>query len=263
MEISGYDTIEAEMRGKVLWVTLNRPDYMNALGPQMVLDLTSLLEKIRVAEDVRALVITGRGKAFSAGGDVKNYAKGIEAGEAAARFERGGILAQRLYSLEKPYVAAVNGAAAGAGFGLALASDMAIASVGARFIPAFMKVGLIPDLGLLYMLPRIVGMKRAKEILFTARTVRAEEAKELGLVNEVVKEDQLESEAMKLAETLGTNPPIAFAQAKGMMHTSFDMDYRAFLSMEGKVQALLTGTRDFKEGVRAFMEKREPDFIGR
>ncbi len=262
MKISEYDTVKIEMRDSILWAILNRPDHMNALSPEMVSDLLDLIEKLRKEDSIRALVITGQGKAFSAGGDVKNYAKGISAGEAAKRFGRGSLLAKRLFSLEKPYISAVNGTAAGAGMGLALSADMVIASEVARFVPAFMRIGLIPDFGLLYILPRIIGMRRAKEILFSAKTIDAELALELGLVNFVIKEDELEKEAQKIALAMASNPPLAFAQAKALMHTSYGIDYQAFLDIEGKAQALLTGTDDFKEGIRALLERREPEFRG-
>lgn len=263
MEISDYDTVRTEIRDSILWVILNRPDHMNALSPEMVSDLLELIEEIRKEDDVKALVIIGQGKVFSAGGDVKNYAKGISAGEAAKRFGRGSLLAKRFFSLEKPYISVVNGTAAGAGVGLALSADVVVASKGAKFVPAFMSVGLIPDFGLLYILPRIIGMRRAKEILFAAKTIEAKEAVELGLVNFIVTEDELETEAQRVALEMASNPPLAFAQAKALMHTSYGIDYRSFLNLEAKAQASLSGTQDFKEGIRAFLEKRKPEFTGK
>jgi 2-(1,2-epoxy-1,2-dihydrophenyl)acetyl-CoA isomerase len=263
MSISDYDTVKTEMRNGILWAILNRPDQMNALSPEMVSDLLELIEEVRVDDDVRALVITGHGKAFSAGGDVKNYAKGISAGDAAKRFGRGSLLAKRLFSLEKPYVSAVNGTAAGAGVGLALSADFVIASDSARFVPAFMRVGLIPDFGLLYILPRIIGMRRAKDILFAAKAIEVKEAEELGLINLIVTGDELETGAQRIAVEMASNPPLAFAQAKALMHSSYGIDYETFLEIEAKAQALLSGTDDFKEGIRAFLEKRKPEFSGK
>ncbi len=253
--------------GGVRTITLNRPDVLNAFNEDL---LTALAQAVREADTdqaVRCLLVTGAGRAFCSGQDLAEYAGRLDSDEPIdlerrLRDQYNPIIAG-IRAMEKPVVASVNGVAAGAGCSLALACDLRIAAESASFIEAFVKVGLVPDCGSTFMLPRLVGMSRAMELAFTGRRVQASEALRLGLVNRVVPDETLPAEAMKLAQQLAGLPTRAIGLTKRALNAAWTADLETQLELEAKLQTPATQTDDHREGVRAFLEKRPPSFKGR
>jgi 2-(1,2-epoxy-1,2-dihydrophenyl)acetyl-CoA isomerase len=261
-----YECLLYEIKDRIATLTLNRPERLNALGGSLRDDLHDAI--LRASEDdaVRVLVITGAGRGFCSGGDVKSMSERDRAGTGSPLREKIApqrdrtILAMR--DCPKPIIAAVNGAAAGAGMNLALACDMRIASTAAKFAQAFVKRGLHPDWGGSYFLPRVVGVAKACELIFTGDTIDAAEALRLGIVNAVVEPEALMPKAYELAGRIAAGPPIAIRLAKRAIYHSLEADLRAALEYETYAQNLCRETEDSKEGVQAFMEKRAPNFRG-
>ncbi|MDD4600140.1 Short-chain-enoyl-CoA hydratase [bioreactor metagenome] len=256
-------TVLYEKNDRVAILTLNRPMALNSLNQQMVDELMAALASIKADKGVRVVILTGSGRAFSAGGDL-NYLESIAGTPAAHEFiSQVGKLVAIIMDLPQPVVAMVNGAAAGAGFNLALACDLVIASKGAKFAQSFVKVGLVPDCGGMYLLPRLAGLSKAKELMFTADIIGAEEAARLGLVNKVVESDELGRTVAELAEKLTTAAPLAIAHMKRVLNKSDELTLQESLSMEAELQAESLATADYLEGVKAFREKRQPVFQGK
>jgi 2-(1,2-epoxy-1,2-dihydrophenyl)acetyl-CoA isomerase len=247
-------------------LTLNRPERLNALGDTLREDLYDALTRAATDTGVRVLVITGAGRGFCSGGDVKAMSERNEAGQALFANERISPLRDRIIlamrDCAKPVIAAINGAAAGAGMNLALACDLRIASTAAKFSQAFVKRGLAPDWGGTWFLPRITGAAKACELIFTGETIAADEALRLGIVNAVVAPEALMNEADRLARKIADGPPVAIQLAKRAIYHNQDVDLRAGLEFETFAQGLCRETEDAKEGVRAFVEKRAPVFRG-
>jgi 2-(1,2-epoxy-1,2-dihydrophenyl)acetyl-CoA isomerase len=259
---SNEDAVILERHGAVALLRLNEPKSMNALSGPVKAGLTRHLPGLLEDPDVRAILITGSGRAFCAGGDIR----GMD--------QRGALQThQRMHSnyrwllplltARKPVVTALNGVAAGAGFALALTGDFVIASSEAKFRAGFFGIAAVPDLSLAYTLPRAVGMIRAKEILFSNRDVEADEALRLGLVSRVVAPDALMDEAMKLAAEMANGPTITYGLAKNLLQRAYSLPLEAFLEAEAAAQGAAFGSEDFDEGVGAFREKRKPNFKGR
>ena len=246
-------------------LTLNRPERLNAFSEEMQSALISTLAEIEEDTDVRAVVLTGAGRGFCAGGDVKSMAES-RLGEGPSQLRpisrTWGALPLALRNCTKPIIAAVNGAAAGAGLDIALACDIRIASSDARFAASFARVGLVPDNGGMYLLPRAVGVQRACEMIFSARIVDANEALEYGLVLEVVPGDQLLSRATELAQTFAANAPLAVRLAKRGIYKGQDLPFESSFDHVNFSQVYLQQTADHKEGIRAFVERRTPNFSG-
>jgi len=259
-----YKTISYGFTNGIGKIVMNRPNELNALSTQMFEEMICLLEELAKAQDLRVLVITGEGRAFCAGGDLQEMKKGYDDNFG---FYDHMLLANRftamLADFPKPVIAAVNGAATGAGMNVALAADIAIASEKAKFSEIFGNVGLIPDVGGTYLLPRVVGKAKAKELIFSYRIIDAKEALELGIVNRVTTPEDLEDAVSKLAERIAKGPTFAFSMAKKIVNRSFEIDINTALDMEAMAQALAGNSGDHKEGVAAFFEKRSPDFKGR
>lgn len=254
--------VEVRREGAVAIVTLNRPEKFNAFTLEMVRELRATLDSLGGDEDVGALVLTGAGKAFCAGGDVKEMLDNVERAkdhflELTADHH---AVVRSLVAGPKPVVCAINGVAAGGGFGLALCGDLRIASSAARFKPAYFKLGVAPDGGSTYLLPRLVGFTKAQELLFHDRIVEAEEARALGLVHEVVAPDRLLPRAVAEATILANGPPFALAAAKYMMAVTTSNDLDTQLDVERKWNSESGATADFAEGALAFREKRSPVF---
>ncbi len=254
-----------EVAGGVARVILNRPEALNALDLAVISRLREVFAAA-AADEVRAVLLTGSGRAFCAGGDVKAML-GME--DAASRQEAmldavGELhrMLASLYLLPKPVVAAVNGAAAGAGVGLALACDVAWAARSATFTLAFTGIGVSPDSGTTYLLPRAVGPRLASELLLTNRRLSAEEALAAGLVTRVVDDGELEGLAGKLAARLARGPTRAYARTKELLRRSFADRFEAQLENERQEVGRSAVTDDFVEGLRAFVEKRRPEFRG-
>ena len=256
-----YQTILYEVSDRIATLTLNRPDAMNATTDEMYQELQDLIPRIAADRDVACVILTGAGRGFCAGADLK--ARKDDATPLERRARHRWILKdilEPLYRLEKPVIAAVNGAAAGAGFNIALACDFIIASEQASFIQAFARVGLVPDLGGLYLLGRVIGINKAKELCFTARKVSAEEAKALGIVNHVVPHDRLLDEARAIASKITAASPTAIAMTKTLLDKSTNATIDQMLEYESYAQTIAYLTPEYEEGVLAFREKRAPDF---
>jgi 2-(1,2-epoxy-1,2-dihydrophenyl)acetyl-CoA isomerase len=264
MSMDTKETLQLDVAEGVATLTLNRPDAMNALNLALKMELAQVIAELRERDDVRAVLLTGAGRAFCAGGDIKEMDPQRTAPAQRTRMLK--ILTTILIPLtrlEKPVVAAVNGHAHGAGVSLALASDVVFAAESAVFSLAFARLGLIPDTGALYLLPRRVGIARAKELVFTARRFGAAEAHELGLVDTVLPDDELIAGATKLARELAAGPTIALGLAKRLLDQSFLLSPEDMAELESFGQAIATSTADHAEGVAAFKERREARFSGR
>ncbi|MBX3579477.1 MAG: enoyl-CoA hydratase/isomerase family protein [Rhizobiaceae bacterium] len=256
-----FETILYDVADGVATVTFNRPEAMNATNDQFYREMQGLIRDIAADDGVGAVIITGAGRAFCAGADVKsmNPDMPLLARRARHRWILADIL-RPLVNLEKPVIAAVNGHAVGAGFNIALAADILIASETAIFSQIFTKMGLVPDLGGLHLLTRVVGLNKAKELCFTAKKINAQEALSLGIANHVVAADRLMDEARKLAGEIAAGPPTALAMIKTLLNKSSNATLDQMLEYESYAQTLAYTTPEHKEGVAAFREKRAPNF---
>ncbi|MFJ3655145.1 enoyl-CoA hydratase/isomerase family protein [Streptomyces nigra] len=247
-------------------ITLDRPEALNALTPGMRDRLVALLDAGSADPETRAVVLTGTGRAFCAGADLRSGAAGGErrTGDVARTLRLG---AQRLIAAvldcEKPVIAAVNGTAAGLGAHLALACDLVLAAESARFIEVFVRRGLVPDGGGAYLLPRLVGPHRAKELMFLGDALGAADAERLGLVNRVVPDAELEDAALGWAVRLAVGPTRALALTKQLVNASWDSDRAGAFAAEAAAQEINLTTEDAAEGLAAFVERRNPGFRGR
>jgi 2-(1,2-epoxy-1,2-dihydrophenyl)acetyl-CoA isomerase len=251
----------------VLVITFNRPEHMNALGGNLTTDFVAACEAARVDDDVRCVVVTGVGRAFCAGADLsRGTPSSGSGGNRAARLDRMGgaaVFQTALARLDKPTIGAINGAAAGAGFGIACAMDLRIVSEAARFTTIFIKRGLAPDYASSYYLPRIVGMAKAYEMFFTGRFVTADEALQIGLANKVVPHERLMDEALALAHELAAGPPMAMTFTRRVLQRSLQSTLDEMLQAEWTQQIECLASDDAREGVLAWQQKREPLFTGR
>ncbi|MEU6685275.1 enoyl-CoA hydratase-related protein [Streptomyces sp. NPDC046832] len=250
---------------QVLTVTLNRPESLNALTPGQREEVIGLLSEASATAEVRAVVITGAGRGFCAGADLRGAGTPGErlAGDVARTLRTG---AQRLITAvldcEKPVIAAVNGTAAGLGAHLAFACDLVLAAESARFIEVFVRRGLVPDGGGAHLLPRLVGPQRAKELMFFGDALTAPDAERLGLVNRVVRDEELEKTARAWAERLAAGPTRALALTKQLVNASLDTDRTTAFAAEAAAQEINMTTADAQEGVRSFVERRGAEFRG-
>lgn len=261
-----YKCLLYDVKDQIATLTLNRPERLNALGDTLREDLYNAVLKSAAEENVRVLVITGAGRGFCSGGDVKSMSEREQSGEKPPVVERWTPIRDRIIlamrDCPKPIIAAINGAAAGAGMNLALACDMRIASSAAKFSQAFVKRGLHPDWGGTWFLPRIVGTAKACELIFTGDSLDAAQALELGIVNAVVAPEALMAETHKLARKIADGPPVAIQLAKRAIYHNQDADLRSALEFETFAQGISRDTNDAKEGVKAFIEKRAAVFRG-
>jgi 2-(1,2-epoxy-1,2-dihydrophenyl)acetyl-CoA isomerase len=252
--------VEIARDGAVLTITLNRPDVLNAFNGAMHKALGAALKEARDAE-VRAVVLTGAGRGFCVGQDLTEFREAPgDIGERLRSTYHPNVLAIR--ALDKPVIAAVNGAAAGAGMSVACACDLRIASDAAVFIPAFVNIGLVPDSGGTYFVTRLLGYARAFEWLCTGRRLSAAEAHAWGIVSEVVEADAFPARVAEFAAELAALPTSAIAMTKRLLDRAAASTLDAQLAWEAQLQAAATQTDDFREGVQAFLEKRKPNFEG-
>jgi len=256
-----YETILFEMAGATARITLNRPDKFNAFTVQMFKELMDALKKCEKDPAVRCIVITGAGKAFNAGQDLEEI-QGVEIDFGEMLRQRYNPLILQIRKIEKPVIAAVNGVAAGAGVSLALACDIRLVSEKASFSNVFVNIGLIPDSGGCYFLPRIVGLGKALEMSMTGEKVTAEEAYRIGLANKVLPADKFEEEVMAYADRLANLPTKGIGMMKRTMLKGLTMTLEETLEYEAYAQETLRHTHDYNEGVQAFFEKRAPRFTG-
>jgi len=264
-----YEEITYEQEGNVVVVTINRPQAMNALTMKTYGEMEDAVRKVEADHEARVLVITGNGRGFCSGDDVKQVMLDTE--QVARRREMQKLqirrqatpLAAALMNMVKPTIAAVNGAAVGWGMDLALMCDIRIASEAAKFGEIFVLRGLIADLGGLYCLPLVVGLSKAYELLYTGDVISAQEALKIGLVSKVVAPDQLLPEAKTLAQRIAANPPLAVQRTKEAVRRGLDPKLGALAEYHSDSLAVLFQTEDHKEGATAFIEKRQPVFKGR
>ena len=259
------DTVRYETDGAVATVTLNRPDALNAMSGELLDALLGRVQQAADDESVRCVVLTGAGRAFCSGGDLR----GIGAGDAldplanAAQLRRFEETSRLLAEMPKPTIAAVNGAAAGAGFSLALAADLRLAAEGARFVTAFARVGLTGDFGGSWQLARIAGLARAKELYLLGNQLDAPAAHRLGIVTRVVPADALAEEATALARRLADGPTAAYARMKRNFAHGAEHGFAEALTVEAEGMIAASRTEDFRNAAAAFLERREPEFVGR
>jgi 2-(1,2-epoxy-1,2-dihydrophenyl)acetyl-CoA isomerase len=261
-----YETVQLEMRDAVAVITLNRPAALNALTVELARELRSSIAEAR-ERGARAVVLTGAGRAFCAGGDLREMRQLAEKeGRVEAFFDEPLRVIHDCIRLIRetplPVIAAVNGVATGGGCNFALACDIVLAAESAQFNQAFVKVGLTPDCGGTFILPRLVGWKRAAELLMTGDMVDARRAAEMGMINRTVADAELMPEALELASRLASAPTAALARIKRMLDASAANDLNAQLELEHEAQLQSGQTKDFREGVAAFIEKRPPRFTG-
>lgn len=259
-ELASLGPIDRQRRGTTLVLTINNPRRRNALNAAAEAALAAAVREAMADEQCRAIVLTGAGGVFSAGGDISDMSEG--AVEAQRRLQRAGEIVMLLSRGPKPVVAAVQGYATGAGLSIAVACDQVVAGCGAKLGAAFVRVGLIADVGLLWTLPRRVGTGFAKRMLLFGELVDAQEGHQHGLVDVVVEDEKVMETALELAERLAGLPPLAIEYSKAILARS-ELELEALLMVEAQTQAVLFGTEDFTEGRKAFFERRAGVFHGR
>jgi 2-(1,2-epoxy-1,2-dihydrophenyl)acetyl-CoA isomerase len=258
-----YETILYTLDEGVLTITLNRPDVLNAFNRKMTDEIQDALKKAERDSAVRCIVFTGAGRAFSSGEDLKARTAEGNSDFGSTLRDRYNPIVLKMRNIEKPVLGSINGVAAGAGCSLALACDMRIASEKARFIEVFVRVGLVPDSGSSFFLPRLVGLGKALEMAFLGDEVGAEDALRLGLVNRVVPPDELETATHELALRLAKGPTKAIGLAKRAINRALHMDLEQILDYEVYAQETAGASADHREGLAAFAEKRPPNFAGK
>jgi len=260
------ETVVAETKNGVLWLTMKRPDKLNAFNEEMGNELLEALKEGERSPEARCVVLTGEGRAFSVGEDLNTNRAAYESGKAVPFGEvlkrKYNPIVQRMRKMEKPVVAGLNGVTAGAGLGLALACDLRAASEKATFHEAFIKVGLVPDAGTSFWLPRILGPGKAMEVGLLGEPIDANKALSMGLVNWVFPEDRFREELTRLAERLAKGPTKAMGLTKRALNRAVVVDMDSALEYEMYLQDVAGKSRDHVEGVKAFFEKREPSFTG-
>ncbi|MAY22775.1 MAG: 2-(1,2-epoxy-1,2-dihydrophenyl)acetyl-CoA isomerase [Flavobacteriaceae bacterium] len=255
--------ITSKIENHIAWLSLNRPEVFNSFNREMALLLQSELDACETNPEVRAIVLTGNGKAFCAGQDLKEVTSPeLNPGFKKILEEHYNPIVSRIRSIEKPIIAAVNGVAAGAGANIALACDVVVASEQASFIQAFSKIGLIPDSGGTFFLPRLIGFQKASALMLLGDKIAAEEAERLGMVYKVVPSEAFETEIQQLATTLSQMPTKALGMTKRLLNQSMTNNLEDQLELEGKLQIEAAQSEDYAEGVAAFVEKRKPNFKG-
>lgn len=257
------DSILVKTTNALRILTLNRPDKFNSFNREMAIRLQNELDLASIDESIRAILITGEGKAFCAGQDLSEAIDPNGPGISAIVTDHYNPILTKIRNIEKPIICAVNGVAAGAGANIALACDVVIAANAASFLQAFSKIGLVPDSGGTFFLPRLIGFQRASALMMLGDKVSAADALQMGMLYKVVADDQLMSEAEKIATTLSTMPTKAIGYTKRLLNASMHHQFEEQLLMEGVMQTAAGETADYKEGVDAFLEKRKPIFNGK
>jgi len=256
-----YETIRYERQGVIATITLDRPDAVNALSETMKKELLLAFKQVTKDRDVRCVVITGEGKAFSAGQDLLGVSE--DANYADILRETYHPMMKALKQVPQPVVAAVNGVAAGAGMSLALACDFRLVQRDASFVSAFLNIGLVPDFGMMYSLPRLVGYAKALEITVLGKPIDSEKAVDLGLATEMIDKENWEIEVGEFAQRLASIPTTSISLIKRYMMDSMNEPLDKLLEKEADAQQVAGNSADHKEGVQAFLEKRKPNFTGK
>jgi len=249
-------TLTYELREEVAIVTLNRPEARNALDIPMREELADVVGEIRDDDRVRAMILTGAGGVFCAGGDLQGLKEKRNSAQSYKRISDLHVWLPGLVNMEKPVIAAVDGPAFGGGMNLALMADFILASDTASFCQVFGRIGLVPDLAGMFLLPRLVGLQRAKDLVFSGRTLRPDEAKEMGIVHSIHAPDQLQDAAFTLARRFCNASTLAIGLAKNVLNQSFNLDQRAMAELEAMAQALCMDSAYHKEAVQRFLDKK-------
>jgi enoyl-CoA hydratase/carnithine racemase len=254
-----------QVKDHIAVITLNRPEAKNAFSPEMITLWRRFLEDARQDDQVRVIIVTGKGDTFCSGGDIRDMAEGKLRSWDMKRFLWEGVhrIVLTLEDLDTPVIAAINGAAMGAGLDMAIMCDLRVCSDKAKLAESYILMGLVPGDGGAYFLPRLVGMAKALEMLFTGDILSPEEALEAGLVNYVVPHDRLMEETMRLADSIASKPPLAVRMMKRAVYQAQGSTLRAHLDYISSQLALLSETRDHLEAAQAFLEKRKPVFSGK
>ncbi len=258
---TGYKAIILERKAGLATITLNRPERMNAVDQEMIKELVRGTEEVKDDPEVKVVILTGRGKGFCAGGDLDSSIYDIrDPGELFAVVMMFGQVSLNLKTMPKPVIAMVNGVAAGAGLSFVLACDIIMASDRARFGHAYLNIGVQSDAGATYFLPRIVGVPKACELIFTGEIIDAREAERIGLVNRVVPAEELVDRTIELASKLTEKPSLAIGLAKKCIYQGSTMDLATAIEFEARAHTMTMLSDDMKEGISAFKEKRSPKF---
>ncbi|MFD1019204.1 enoyl-CoA hydratase-related protein [Thalassobacillus hwangdonensis] len=256
-----FETISYDVHNHVAWIKMNRPDKLNAFTAAMNHEVAKAVKQATKDEEVRCLVITGEGRAFCSGQDLSSVDEGTDYGDVLR--DNYGPMVRAIDACEKPIIAALNGVTAGAGLSLALACDFRLAKEDVKLIQAFIHVGLIPDAGNMYYLPKLIGHAKALELAVLGEKVSAAEAKELGLLTKVVSADEFDEEVNAFAARLAAMPTKAIGLIKRSLKAGWNEDFDTYLEREAQGQRIAGMTEDHREGVGAFMEKRKPQFTGK
>jgi 2-(1,2-epoxy-1,2-dihydrophenyl)acetyl-CoA isomerase len=259
----GYRFIRSEKAGKAALITLNAPEKRNALDIVMASELDDALSTSEADQDIKVIILIGEGKTFCAGGDVKAMAEAKDPQKFLG--ELSGCIHKpvfRIWNTEKVVIAAINGPAVGAGCGLAMACDLRYASGKATFNMGFMNIGLAPGVGT-YFLPRLIGRAKAAELAYLSKTISAQDAKDIGLINDVFEDDRLLPEVMKIAHAIEGGPTLAIGRTKTLLRLSEKSQLSEHLAAEQHMISISGSSQDFREGVSAFIEKRKPRFTGK
>lgn len=257
------ETIRLEVSNGVASLRLNRPEVFNSFNREMALNLQNKLDLCNADSEIRAVVISGEGKAFCAGQDLQEAIATDGPGLPKIVFEHYNPIIEKIRNLRKPVIAAVNGVAAGAGANIALACDICVASETASFIQAFSKIGLIPDSGGTYFLPRLIGMQKASALMMLGEKISAPEAESMGMIYKCFPEGVFLAETEKLASRLAAMPTEGLWLTKQLLNESYQNTLGTQLNREGELQTLAGQTEDYSEGVNAFLQKRQPHFKGK
>ncbi|MCY6369397.1 enoyl-CoA hydratase/isomerase family protein [Clostridium ganghwense] len=259
-----YKKILCSYNDGIARITLNSPKNLNAMDYSLLSELSKELDECKKNANVRVVVLNGAGKGFSGGGDIAAMYKAIEEGQGFGELiEKAAEVALKIKKLPKPVIAAVHGPVAGAGFNVAIACDFCIAAENALFLQAFVKIGLIPDCGGVYLLTRAVGAAKASELALTGKKISAKKALELGIVSEMYNNEEFEEKTNKFALKIAKGPAVSYKNMKQLIYKSQFSDFEDYLKEEVRAQVECSKTEDFKEGLKAFLEKRQPNYIGR
>lgn len=257
--IQQYDHVETERRDAVLVIRLDNPDARNALSREMRYSLREIVRELQDDRSVRAVYLTGKGKSFCAGGDLRMLTKAAEPWAVHRRFRHATTLFPDLVTLDKPIVCGVRGHAMGGGLGLALASDLIVAGESAQFAAGFFRLGVVPDCLAMFNLPRLVGLAKARNFLYTDASWSAADAVDLGIALKSVPDDQVDEEGIALAQKLAQGPAEVMGLAKQLMLRSFESSVEDIMQQEGLMQVLAMSSPEFREGLNALLEKRPAD----